>query len=155
MALLAHAQDLSTKFRSLHDAPPPDKPIGLEVTNEQAQSLATLLKHLVPKHQALVELGNLKAETIASEKVRSAGLGPWIERLDEYPAGGVDLTNLVAYPPRLRPVPVKPIFLDVAFNYINYPSADGKKLPSREAQKQPVESAKQETRKSGWFGFGR
>lgn len=47
---------------------------------------------------------------------------PLIDDLQTYPASGVvSLTNLVEYPPRIQPVPVKPIFLDLAWNYIRYP----------------------------------
>ena len=82
---------------------------------------------------------------------------PLIENLEEYPANGADLTNLVTYPPKVEPIPVKPLFLDVAWNYIEYPGrernvagnginglSDGAKKPAEE----------KETRK-GWFGFGR
>ena len=134
---------------------PPAKPIGLEVTREQVHTLQTFLKTLVPKIQALVELENLKAEAIASEKARAPGLGPWIERLDEYPACSVNLTDLVVYPPRLRPVPVKPVFLDVAWNYLDYPRPESKKLPARDAPKRHEEAPKTESKKTGWFGFGR
>ena len=81
-----------------------------------------------------------------------------IERLDEYPPEGVDLTNLVTYPPRPQPIPVKPIFLDTAWNYIDYPgrpkkgtaTAGGGKAEETSAEAEP----KKETKK-GWFGFGR
>lgn len=55
----------------------------------------------------------------------------------------------------MRPVPVKPLFLDVAWNYIEYP---GRK---REAPVTVVTNgvdmgAKEEKKeKKGWFGFGR
>ena len=80
-----------------------------------------------------------------------------MERLDEYPHGLVDLTNLVTYPPKVEPIPVKPLFLDVAFNYIDYPGrtrkAAGKAVngaPEGAAGKDEKKEAKK-----GWFGFGR
>ena len=80
-----------------------------------------------------------------------------IERLDEYPVNGADLSNLVIYPPRLRPIPVKPIFLDVAWTYIDYPGrakkgqgvADGGLKAAAERVDEKKEGRK------GWFGFGR
>ena len=153
LALLARALSLTLGIRSLDEDQTADKLLRLEVTSQQAESLKNLLKREVLRHQALVELSALKAETAAAEEKRKPGAGPWIERLDEYPASDVDLTNLVVYPPRLRPVPVKPIFLDVAWNYIDYPSLGRKELPAREVLGLS-EEPKTETKRSGWFGFG-
>ncbi|KAL2175589.1 uncharacterized protein P884DRAFT_331062 [Thermothelomyces heterothallicus CBS 202.75] len=83
---------------------------------------------------------------------------PLSSRLSDYPAGGVDLDNIVTYPPRLEPFPVKPLFLDVAWNYIAYPGktaadqpAQPKESPVAAAEPQP--EAKPQRR--GWFSFGR
>ena len=155
LALLDHALHLSSRVSSPDEKPPADRPMGMEVTQEPAKSLQDLLRYQVTRKQALVQLENIKSETIAAENARSSLGAPWIEGLDEYPANGVDLANLVVYPPRLRPVPVKPIFLDVAWNYVDYPRAEGKKLPARDAPKAAQAPEKTETKKSGWFGFGR
>jgi signal recognition particle subunit SRP68 len=64
--------------------------------------------------------------------------------MDEFAVDSVDLSNLVPFPPKMRPIPVKPLFLDVAYNYIQYP---------RE-QTDKVEAEGTGTRR-GWFGFGR
>lgn len=93
---------------------------------------------------------------------------PLSNRLSDYPAGGVDLENIVTYPPRLEPFPVKPLFLDVAWNYIEYPGKGEPApaaAPAREASKPqqqqeetaPSASAEPEAKpqKRGWFGFGR
>jgi signal recognition particle subunit SRP68 len=84
-----------------------------------------------------------------------------VERLDTFPENGeVDLTNVVTYPPKLQPIPVKPIFLDIAWNYIDYPGRtpvkpviDGdtpmQEAPASEGQPPPQQQ------KRGWFGFGR
>ena len=73
------------------------------------------------------------------------------------PGVHVDLENLVTYPPKIEPVPVKPLFLDVAWNYIEYP---GRKVEvSKKAAEKPVvngvEEKSQLEKKRGWFGFGR
>ncbi len=77
---------------------------------------------------------------------------PLVDRLREYPAGGVDLENMVDYPPRAQPIPVKPLFFDVAWNYIDYPGR-----PSAVAAEVDEEgqSPIPEPKKRGWFGFGR
>ena len=72
----------------------------------------------------------------------------------------MDLNRLVDYPPKVKPIPVKPIFLDVAWNYIEYPGRGGK---GAAAAAQPIKSeGKTEektdgkgTARKGWFGFGR
>lgn len=66
-----------------------------------------------------------------------------MERLNQF-SQNADLSKLVPYPPQMQPVPVKPLFLDVAWNYIDYPHA---------AEKQPP--AAEEKKGRGWFGFGR
>jgi signal recognition particle subunit SRP68 len=73
---------------------------------------------------------------------------PLIERMDEYAADSLDLSNLVPYPPKMQPIPVKPLFLDVAWNYIDYP---------RDDQVEPANKDTEERKESrrGWFGFGR
>jgi signal recognition particle subunit SRP68 len=95
-----------------------------------------------------------------SETASKAGLtnaAPVVERLNEYPtSGSVDLKNLVTWPPKLKPVPVKPLFLDVAWNYVEYPGrAPAKQEP--EPEKAPAEETQPEkpAAKKGWFSFGR
>ena len=81
------------------------------------------------------------------------------------------MTNLVTWPPRVEPVPVKPLFFDVAWNYIDYPGrkrevvesvkkggADGvsRGESAGEVVEEAVEEEQKETpKKRGWFGFGR
>jgi signal recognition particle subunit SRP68 len=71
---------------------------------------------------------------------------------------GADLKNLVTYPPKVEPIPVKPLFLDVAWNYIEYPgrerevAGNGVNGPGDGAAR-PAEEKKEA--KKGWFGFGR
>ncbi len=131
----------------------------MEVTKEQADGLTTLLKGLESRSRALVEIDNLESEAAKAQALKAAaGLGaPLIERLDEYPAGGADLANLVIYPPRLRPVPVKPLFLDTAWNYIQYPTSPTTKAPSGGVAKDAGMENKGESKETrrGWFGFGR
>ena len=117
------------------------------------QSLHTRLQDLIHHYHALVEMHNLSATSrISAEKTMISAV-PIIERLNEYPVNGVDLKNLVTYPPKVQPVPVKPLFLDVAWNYIDYPGQ-----PSKLTDDESVEVAEsaplQEERKRRWFGWG-
>jgi signal recognition particle subunit SRP68 len=108
------------------------------------------------RHRALVELSNVSSK---SQGKANIGTGiPLVERLNTYPIEGVELTNLVTYPPKLEPIPVKPLFFDVAWNYIDYPgrvSAKGAAAQSKTSSKleKPQEEISQQ--KKGWFGFGR
>lgn len=140
------------------------KLLKLEITTSQASYLQNLLQVLVCHHRALAELDFLVSAAASSFSSSADPALPLIERLDEYPAlgrGNVDLSNLVTYPPKLEPVPVKPLFLDVAWNYIEYPgrkkiageAAGGRDPNSVKAGDIKVEE-KKEGRK-GWFGFGR
>lgn len=84
-----------------------------------------------------------------------------VERLDEYD-DDVDLKNLVRYPPKLQPIPVKPLFFDLAWNYIDYPgrtpaaaaATNGVTAETADEKAKPAAEEKKET-KRGWFGFGR
>ena len=124
------------------------------MSNEQAKTLDELLKASVSRHRGLVELHNLYS-TASSNPNQP----PLIERLHQYPEGSsVDLSNLVSYPPKIQPIPVKPILLDVAWNYIEYPGQAKQAAPTAaKAVAEPekgTEGEKKET-KRGWFGFGR
>ncbi|KAL8725725.1 MAG: hypothetical protein Q9166_007175 [cf. Caloplaca sp. 2 TL-2023] len=127
----------------------------LDVKPAEATSLNDLLERSVLQYRALVELDNLNSVMAKKDGVKAAAM---IERLDEYPPEGVDLSNLVTYPPKLQPVPVKPIFLDLAWNYIDYPGRR-RKGPSAavdEKLEEPTPKVEQKKEaKKGWFGFGR
>lgn len=158
LALFARALEIcpqgssTSSDESNHQIPP-----NLEVPSGQAQSLHQLLQGLVSQHRALVELHNLSAEAAKEAESKSKYVPPLIERLDQYPANGADLAKLVTYPPKLQPIPVKPIFLDIAYNYIEYP---GRTKRAREEGNGAVDGVASQTgqkkdAKKGWFGFGR
>jgi len=76
---------------------------------------------------------------------------PLVQKLRDFPVEGVDLENLVDYPPRIQPIPVKPLFFDVAWNYIDYPG----KRPAVATDPKQKPTPTPEPKKKGWFGFGR
>ncbi|KAL8788815.1 MAG: hypothetical protein Q9213_001486 [Squamulea squamosa] len=120
LALLRRAADLSSRS-ILSNSPASPTADGIpksEVCPAQVMSLNDLLERTVLQYQALVDLEDSKSETLKNDTIK---LGPMIERLDEYPPEDVELTKLVTYPPKVQPIPVKPIFLDAAWNYIDYP----------------------------------
>ncbi|KAK0629962.1 hypothetical protein B0T17DRAFT_556280 [Bombardia bombarda] len=151
------------------DAEP--SPRNILVTKQDIQLLHDLLSGEQQRSRALVEIHSLEKSSKASSNAPSSSSKPLVSQLSSYPAGGIDLENIVAYPPRVEAIPVKPIFLDVAWNYIDYPGnqaggggpkqaaattagkAGGAKKPLTTAEQQQEEAAKPQKR--GWFGFGR
>lgn len=158
LALLARASELSTKalpvLSSLQDASASSPP-NISISSSEAQGLASILQGQLQRHRALVELSNLTSKPQANNTTVSKL--PLVERLNTYPSDGVDLTNLVTYPPKLEPIPVKPLFFDVAWNYIQYPGHKATKDIEIPSKANVVESAHDQTaqQKKGWFGFGR
>jgi signal recognition particle subunit SRP68 len=158
LALLARASELGSKalpvFSSQGDVSA-STPTNISVSRSEGQFLCDLLQGELQRHRALVELSNLSSKSQA--EINQGPRAPLVERLNTYPTEGVDLTNLVTYPPKLEPIPVKPLFFDVAWNYIDYPgrvSVKAAATPKPSAQpEKPQEQASQQ--KKGWFGFGR
>ena len=146
MALLVESKSSLANQESNRSAP---TALTLNVTAEQISALLSLLSSLTLRHRALVEMHNLYQNDSATTAWAQR---PLIERLNVWPnAGKVDLRNLVQYPPVMECVPVKPIFLDLAWNYVQYPGVKGKSPGG----KSEAEVAKEEKRSRGWFGFGR
>ena len=140
---------------------PPTLPVKFDLDSAARQSLASSLKTLVIQTQALVDLKNMHAKQTAGQTKRKLPFEqPLIHRLhlNRYEED-VDLSNLVNFPPKLQPVPVKPLFFDIAWNYIDYPGktaqaekslANGRAGQSTEEEEETPQAAKR-----GWFGFGR
>lgn len=95
-----------------------DPSMKISVSNSAVERLKALLNFETQRHRALVEFSNLIDTEQNCEDVDKI---PLIERLSEFPSKGVDLSNLVVYPPVLEPSPIKPLFFDAAWNYIKYP----------------------------------
>jgi signal recognition particle subunit SRP68 len=130
-------------------------PPNISVSPSEVQFLQDLLAGEVQRYRALVELLNLNEAAQKSEE--GSNKTPLVERLNEYPSKGVDLQNLVQWPPKLEPVPVKPLFFDAAWNYIEYPGRQVGNVEVNEANEEKANAGKEQTQqqKKGWFGFGR
>ncbi|KAF1737355.1 Signal recognition particle subunit SRP68 [Beauveria bassiana] len=159
LALIQHASDrCQFATKQLPEAPSDaaaGSPPNIEVSSAAVQQLSDLVRGELRRHQAIVHVDNLRKEELARSTATPA---PLIERLHQFPAGGVDLSNVVEFPPKKALIPVKPIFLDVAWNYIGYPG----KAAVAAATAAPTSSAATGTasepaqsQKRGWFGFGR
>lgn len=130
-------------------------PPNISVSPSEIQFLRDLLFGEVQRYRALVEISNLNEAARKSDGIANGT--PLAERLNQYPSKEVDLQNLVQWPPKLEPVPVKPLFFDSAWNYIEYPGREVKKVPTNGAKEERPEDTAQPTQqqKKGWFGFGR
>lgn len=128
-----------------------DSPRNIEIRQSDIQFLHTLLRGELQRCRAIVEIDNLRQKT--TKATPPTARVPLVQRLFEYPAEGVDLEKLVDYPPKVDPIPVKPLFFDVAWNYIDYPGKAPAAAPEPEQQFASAQSA--QPQKRGWFGFGR
>ncbi|KAI0017519.1 hypothetical protein F4780DRAFT_589806 [Xylariomycetidae sp. FL0641] len=152
LTLTKHAFEqcqVSAAFFSKHSSSSSDStPLNIDIRPGDAQFLHDLLKGELQKSRAIVEIDNLRSKgNPSATQVKT----PLVRRLHEYPQEGVDLENLVDYPPKVEPIPVKPLFFDVAWNYIDYPGKSPVAAPGAAADSAPAA----EPRKRGWFGFGR
>jgi signal recognition particle subunit SRP68 len=162
LALCNRALTLSSQAASAPRPSPsspssPSKAPKLHVNEQQAQKLRESLTNLTCHNRGVVALSQLSANSDVANKAGLTSAAPVVERLNEYPASGsVDLKNLVTWPPKLKPVPVKPLFLDVAWNYVEYPGRAAK-VKTQEPEKAQVDEEKPErpAAKKGWFSFGR
>lgn len=162
LAILTRALDLSAPCdaaKSLAASSETRDPPRSEVSREQARWLQQLLDGLVSQHRGLVELYEGKSvKSTSIGEIQTAHETPLIERLKDYPGTGVDLTQLVTYPPRLEAIPVKPLFFDLAWNYIQYPGRAVQASRHGEKATTDGDQGKAEEKKEakrGWFGFGR
>ncbi|KAJ9501845.1 signal recognition particle subunit srp68 [Exophiala xenobiotica] len=191
LALYARALDLAQSASStLKDdstsssasKTPQPQPPKLDVSPSDLSGTVSTLSKLVIQYRALADLkSQTRSPSQPSTSEQSANANqavipaPLVERLttrNEY-IENVDLTNLVNYPPRLRPVPVKPLFFDLAWNYIVYPSqkaglekgagagaaavngGHGHESEKAAAAAPQEKQEDQKPAKKGWFGFGR
>lgn len=154
LTLASQAVSSPKPSASASDAP------KLTVSDSQAQTLKQNLENLTLHYRGLVALSQLSSNSDMASKANLSNATPVVERLNEYPSSGsVDLENLVTWPPKLKPVPVKPLFLDVAWNYVEYPGQQ-KKVQEQAAEPRRGDGAKlmeEEVKpaKKGWFSFGR
>ncbi|CAJ2512885.1 Uu.00g010040.m01.CDS01 [Anthostomella pinea] len=152
LALTKHAFDQgqqSAAFFSKHGTSALEStPRNIDVRKADIQFLHSLLRGELQRCRAIVEIDNIREK---SKSTASKVKAPLVDRLFEYPEEGADLTNLVDYPPKVQPIPVKPLFFDAAWNYIDYPG----KAPAAAAESDEKSTEAPEPKKKGWFGFGR
>jgi signal recognition particle subunit SRP68 len=159
LALLLRASELSSlALSSLSSQKPPsaDSPPRFDIPPSTLKFLHTHLTQKTLQTRALVELHKHNENSALAAKKGLTTTAPVVETLDTYPSTGtVDLGNLVEWPPKLKPVPVKPLFLDVAWNYIKYPGQKSEVTSEAGKEEEKSDGKAANTGKKGWFGFGR
>lgn len=147
-------------------------PRNIQVTKRDTTALKDTLTGELQRGRALVEIFNSTRKDSQTPTTTESATNkpPLSSRLSDYPAGGVDLENIVTYPPRLESFPVKPLFLDVAWNYIEYPGKSEQARPVQATTREEKTGAgagagaaaaaaaaepEAKPQKKGWFGFGR
>ena len=159
LALINHSVQLCQKASSElpNDADvPATSAVSIDVSREAVSALDTLLNGELHRHQALVHMDNLRNEEREAASANTAAQPALVTQLHKYPLD-IDLSRIVDFPPKMELISLKPIFLDVAWNYIEYPG----KTPAAAAASEPAFTAQgagdgeDQPRKKGWFGFGR
>lgn len=158
MALLVRAEEFSSEAsKSLASTTPTQQTVSLrlDISSSHLKELQIQVQRTLLYTRALVELHNHSHNSAIAAQKNLITAAPVIETLSEYPGSGeVELTKLIDWPPKLKPVPAKPLFFDSAWNYISYP---GKASTVAPAVQQAVNGAQEEQQPAarGWFGFGR
>ncbi|KIW00087.1 uncharacterized protein PV09_08273 [Verruconis gallopava] len=158
LALIIRAEQFSSQAKeSLLGLAPSDEasPLRLEISKSRLTKLHNLIKSYHLQTRALVELqDHLNNSPMAARNI-VVSAEPRMESPDDYTGkGDVGLVKLVEWPPKLKPIPLKPLFFDTAWNYVEYP---GKAPAATAITKEDIDEAKKEEKPSskGWFGFGR
>ncbi|KAF2768262.1 hypothetical protein EJ03DRAFT_375469 [Teratosphaeria nubilosa] len=160
LALLGRAQALASTVRpTTSTTDETSAPPSLDIVPASAAKLQTHTTLLLRRTHARVEMQKLESNSRLAAERDMVSSAPVVEDLMAYPSPGrgVDCRHLVSYPPVVKPVPVKPMFLDVAWNYIGYPGrgagvggvASGVAGGGEGGGEEKVE------KKRGWFGFRR
>ena len=157
LALVKRAQDHISQRRPAL-SPQQDQLLTLDIDSSLFEKLQNHIDSLLTRTHALVQMRKLESDSAKAAEKNRMSATPLVQRLNDFPTPGthVDLTNLVTYPPKIEPVPVKPLFLDVAFNYIEYPGRPEEVVETAKPSLNGIEQKQaQPEKKKGWFGFGR
>lgn len=151
LALFYRANDLIQSASSNNGSASSSSAPKLEVSPAEVQVASTHISQLVIRYQGLVELHNVST---TGSMTKVGWKAPMAERLAQFEED-VDLTNLVNYPPKLQPIPVKPLFFDLAWNYIQYPGSKATVNGTAGSLTAEETAEEKKEQKKGWFGFGR
>lgn len=155
LGLILRAQNyVSTCTKQAHSRPasidsgPPGPDIAEALIRQLHKFLLEMSKTLRGK-VALQDI--LFVNSSAGERIEK----DFIRHLDVFPAKDLNLNKLVDLHPKLEPVPIKPIFLDLAYNYVQYPGQAETASNTISTSKTLTEQQEDKESKKSWFGFRR
>lgn len=162
LALLQRATSLASQALSSasNEGGGTDGPLNLVLSSRSAKDLSQHVAALLSRTHALVEMHQLEFNSATAAAKNMTSAAPVIQNMLAYPSPGVqvDSKNLVTYPPRIEPVPVKPIILDLAWNFIDYPGRKAEVSMGEKGKDMAMVNGdsheQQQQKKKGWFGFG-
>ncbi|KAG5365208.1 Signal recognition particle subunit SRP68 [Yarrowia sp. C11] len=128
-----------------------NKALQLQQTVGDADHAAVTGIPVPQNSQLTANTARLQAlETIAQRLSEKPLNHPVSDNMDSYPMATAHDTahNIVEFDQRLKPVLVKPVFFDIAYNYVQYPA--GEVTESGKSGK--VVEEEQKTKKSGFLG---
>ncbi|CAG8619265.1 38406_t:CDS:10 [Gigaspora margarita] len=150
ISLLGRAKEYNSQARSaLSQVTAPNKDDVLVVTLKEVEELENIIRSYRCKARATWHLRHSGSddsdvtkklsELTIDEKSKSDikeikdEESPLIERLNQYPSNLTMINpQLINFPPEFTPIPAKPLFFDIAFNHVDFPSS----LPQRAGRKQ-------------------
>lgn len=160
LALFSRAAELSRQSSPSSGTASTGAP-RLQISSAQITGLRDHVSGMMLQYQALNVL-HRELDAGASATANHMYKPSLLERLhlNRYD-DKIDLRNIADYPPKLQTVPMKPIFLDLAWNYLQYPEqahshANGSAEVDHTTRPPMADSTAEEApKKRGWFGFGR
>nr|POE61081.1 putative u6 snrna-associated sm-like protein lsm4 [Quercus suber] len=162
LALLKKAEDLASADQFVSQDTDENAPLTLHISSAASEKLKAHISSQLSRTHAIVELQKLEENAAVAASKHMTSAAPLVQRLHEYPTPGtyVDVKNLVTYPPRIEAVPIKPLFYDLAWNYIDYPGRKPAVITRPQSAAEDVAMGngvdeEPQQKKRGWFGFGR
>ncbi|KAG0247892.1 signal recognition particle subunit srp68 [Mortierella polycephala] len=161
IALFDRAQAYATQIRSglgRSGGGSASEPDSFNVMESELQEIESKIRGRKCQVHAAWYLENGQEDNNVEEKLSSMTLDEktqdepaLIKRLDTYPPSITSKTNptvphLVDFPPALQPIPAKPLFFDIAFNYMDY---NHDALAERSGH---PKASQNESSSGGWFG---
>ncbi|CAG8439666.1 7635_t:CDS:10 [Scutellospora calospora] len=158
ISLFGRAQEYTSQAKSaFSQVTLPDKDDVLVVTLKEVEELENIIRGFRCKARATwhlrhcgsddsdvtKKLGELTIDEKSKSDIKDEEI-PLIERLHQYPSNlTMNNPHLINFPPEFTPIPAKPLFFDIAFNHVDFPSS----LSQRAGRKQDGSS-----RFGGFFG---
>ncbi|PKC00576.1 hypothetical protein RhiirA5_505109, partial [Rhizophagus irregularis] len=145
--LYERAKEYNAQARASLSQLIPDKDDILVVTSKEIAELENILRGLKCKARAAWHIGldsfltkkmgelSFDDKSKADSNIDNRDEPSLSKRLSQYPSSlSMKNVRLIDFPPEFTPIPAKPLFFDIAFNYVDFPST----LSQRAGRKAPT-----------------